>query len=168
MHRELGTDLDRPLQAARDGTEASVEAVDTLDLGSPLGRHGQAVAHGDALDDENLLVEDDVSDGLDFVALRIDVDVTRFQRGGEGARQSAAGGRHDVVERRRAGREVLGVDAVVLGHRGVDAEHDGLGLGRQVREAVRTAVGVDADARDVRGVVGHRGSLRQSVAVVGA
>jgi hypothetical protein len=45
-----------------------------------------------------------LADRLDLELLGIDVDLTRFQRAGEGARQSPAGGRDDVVERRRVRR----------------------------------------------------------------
>jgi hypothetical protein len=99
--------------------------------------------HCDAPDDEHLVLELDLADRLDVVALRIDLDLTRFQRAGEGAGQSAAGGGHHVVKRRRVGRVLLGADAVVLGHLGVDAEGDGLVLGGQVGEPLRAAEALD-------------------------
>lgn len=103
--------------------------MDALGFGSSVGRDGKAIRHADALDHQNLVIEHDVADGFDLVALRIDFDLTRLQRAGKGAGQSAAGSRHNVVERRGTRREVLRVDAVVLGHRGVHSEHDRLGLG---------------------------------------
>jgi hypothetical protein len=78
-----------------------VDAVHALGHVPLVGRHGDAVSHGDPLDYEHAVAVEDLADGFDFVALRIDFDVTRLQRAGEGARQSAAGGRDDVVERRR-------------------------------------------------------------------
>jgi hypothetical protein len=159
LHLQLGPDLDSALKAARDGAESSVQAVDTLGLGSLLPGDREPVADGDPLDHEHLVVDVDVADGLDLVALRIDVDVTRFQRAGKGARQSAASGGHDVIERRRVGREVLLTNAVVVGDLRVHAELDGLGLGGEVCEPPRTSYALDAHARDVGRLTAHAVSV---------
>ena len=90
----------------------------------------KAVADRDPLDHEHLVALEDLADGFYLVLLRVDLDLTRLQRAGKGAGQSAAGGGHDIVERRGVRREVLGLDPVVLGDLGVDAEHDRLLLGR--------------------------------------
>jgi hypothetical protein len=73
------------------------------------------VADVNALDHQNTIVGFDLPDRLDVVAVGIDFDLTRLQRAGERARQSAAGSCHDVIERGRMGRVVLGSDAVMLG-----------------------------------------------------
>jgi len=117
-----------------------------LGLLAPVLRDGEPVAHGDAADDEDLVVELDLPDRLDVVALRVDFDVTRFQRAGEGAGQSAAGGGDDVVERRRVRRVLLGVDAVVRGDLRVHAEGDRLLFGGQVGEALGPAQALDLHA----------------------
>jgi hypothetical protein len=83
--------------------------------------------------------------------LRIDFDVTRFQRAGEGAGQSAARSRHHVVERRRVRWVLLGTDAVMLGDLGVNPERDRLLLGREIRQALRSAEPLDAHARHIGG-----------------
>jgi hypothetical protein len=91
----------------------------------------EAVVDGDPLDDEDAVLVLDLADGLHVVARRIDFDLTRLQRAGERAGQSAAGCRHDVVQRGRARRELVGRDAVVLRHLGVDAERDRVLLRRR-------------------------------------
>jgi hypothetical protein len=132
-----------------------VEAVDALDLGAPFLRDArEAVTDGDAADDQHAVVVDDLAGRLDLVALPLDVDLTRFQRAGEGAGQSAAGGGNDVVEGRRVRREVLRRDTVMLGDLGMDAEGDRLLFGGQVGEPLRASEALDAHARDV-GRIGH-------------
>jgi hypothetical protein len=106
-----------------------MEPVHPLHLLTPVLGHGESVAHRDAPDHEHLVLEHDLADRLDLVALGIDLDVTRFQRAGEGAGQSAAGGSYDVVERGRVRRVLLGAHAVVLGNLGMDAERHRLVLG---------------------------------------
>jgi hypothetical protein len=139
-----------------------MEPVDALGLLAPVLRDREPVAHGDAPDDQDLVVEHDLADRLDVVALWIDLDLTRFQRAGEGAGQSAAGGGHDVVERRRVRREPLGIHAVVLSDLRMDAEGDGLVLGGQVRKTLRAAETLDPDPRDVDGLVRHATRVAQA------
>jgi hypothetical protein len=123
-----------------------VEAVHALDIGAAVVGHAQAVPHVDALDHQDAVLLLDLADRLDVVLLRIDFDLTRFQRAGEGAGQSAAGGGDNVVECGGMRRILLGLDAVVLGHLGVDAERDGLRLGRKVREPLWAAEALDPHA----------------------
>jgi hypothetical protein len=129
--------LDAALEAASDRAEAGVEPVDPLDLLAPVLRHRQPVVDADAPDHEHLLLEHHLADRLDLVALPIDIDVTRFQRAGEGAGQSAAGGGHHVVKRGRVRGVLVGTDAVVLRDLGMDPERHRLVFGRQVREPLR-------------------------------
>jgi hypothetical protein len=88
----------------------------------------------------------DLADRLDLVLVLLELDLTRFQRAGEGAGQSPAGRGDDVVERRRVRREGVRRDAVVLGDLGVHAEGHRFVLGGQVRQALRPAEALDADA----------------------
>jgi hypothetical protein len=90
--------------------------------------------------------------------LGIDLDLTRLQRAGEGASQSAAGGGHHVVECRGVGWVLLRPDAVVLGHLGVHAEHDWRFLGGQKGKTLRAAKPLNPHARNVRDVA-HEAEL---------
>jgi hypothetical protein len=81
--------------------------VDAFDLVAAVLRDaGEAVADGDPADHQDVILIKDVPDRLYLVGIRLDFDLTRLQRAGERARQSPAGGRHDIVERRRVRREV--------------------------------------------------------------
>jgi hypothetical protein len=127
---ELGTYVDAALQASGDRTKAAVEALNALDLLVPvIGDPAQPVGHGDALDDQGLVLEHNLADRLDVEVISPDLDVTRFQRAGKGARQSPTRSRDHVVKRGGARRELVGPDAVVLGDLGMHAEGHGLLLG---------------------------------------
>ena len=152
---ELGAHLDTALEAAGDRTEARVEPVHALDLLAPVLRNGEPVVNGDAPDHEHRVLEHHLADRLDLVALRIDIDVTRLQRAGEGAGQSAAGGRHHVVERGRVWGVLVGADTVVLRDLGMDPERDRLVLGGQVREPLRSAQPLDLHTGYVRWLGRH-------------
>jgi len=78
-----------------------------------------------------------LADRLNLIALRVDFDLTRFQRAGKSARQSAAGRGDHVVKRRGVGRILLSRDAVVLGHLGVHTKGHRLLLGGKVRKPLR-------------------------------
>jgi hypothetical protein len=103
----------------------------------------------DALDHEHAILGLDLADGPDVVAVRIDFDLTRLQRAGKRAGQSAASCGDNVVERDRVGRVAVGIDAVVLGDLGVHAERDRLALGGQVGEPLRPAESLDPHPGDV-------------------
>jgi hypothetical protein len=92
-----------------------MKAMDSLDLLSADVGNPEPIPNGDAANDENLVLDDNVADRLDLVALRINIDLTRLQRAGESARQSAAGRRDDVVERGRMRWVPTRADAVMLG-----------------------------------------------------
>jgi len=109
-------------------------------------RHREPVANGDAADHQHLVLELDLTDRLDVVALWIDFDLTRLQRAGEGAGQSAAGRRDHVIERRGVRRVLLGVHAVVLRDLGVHSEAHGLGFGGQMGEPLGAAEPLDPHA----------------------
>jgi hypothetical protein len=117
-------DIDRAGQATRDRAEACVKAMHPLCVLAALVRDPQPVLHPDSLDHQDAILVFDLAGRLDFVEVRIDFDLTRFQRAGERASQSTTGGRDDVVQRGRVRRILRGVNAVVLGDLGMDAEHD--------------------------------------------
>jgi hypothetical protein len=146
---ELSADVDRTLEAARDRTETRVEGVHPLGLRSPLGRDREPVTHVNALDDQYAVLGLDLADGLYVVALRIDFDLTRLQRAGEGASQSAPGGGHHVVQRSGARRVLVGPNTVVLGNLGVHAEDGRCLFGGQVGEPLRPAKPLDPHPGDV-------------------
>jgi hypothetical protein len=122
---------------------------------APLPGHRQPVGDHDAADDADAVVVDDLADRLSLVALRIDLDLTRLQRARERAGQSAAGGGDDVVERRPRDTGTGRRHALVLGHLGVDADRNGLGLGRQTSQALRSAEALDPHAEHVCGLLAH-------------
>jgi hypothetical protein len=62
----------------------------------------------DALDHQDVILGFDLADRLGVVGLWIDFDLTRFQRAGERAGQSAAGCGDYVVESGRVRRYWLG------------------------------------------------------------
>lgn len=93
-----------------------MEAVHALDLLPPTLGNTEPIANGDAANHENLVIEHNLADRFDLVALRINIDLTRLQRAGERARQSAASRGHHVVERGRVGPVLIRADAVVLRH----------------------------------------------------
>ncbi len=109
----------------------------------------EPVAHVDALDDQDVVLGLDLADRLHVVAVGIDFDLTRLQRAGEGAGQSAPGSGDHVVERCGVWRILLGANAIVLGDLRVHTEHDRSLLSGQVREPLRTAESLDPHPRDV-------------------
>jgi hypothetical protein len=117
--------------------------VDAFDLVPPVVWHGEAIADCDPLDHENAVALEDLAGGLDFVALRVDFDLTRLQRAGEGARQSAARRGYHVVERRRTRWKLVRPNAVMLGDLGVHSEGDRILLGREVGESLGSAEPLD-------------------------
>ncbi len=156
---KLGLDVDGAPDAAGDRAEAGVEVVHAFDLLAAVLRDGEPIADRDAPDHQDLLVKHNLADRLDLKALRIDLDVTRFQRAGEGAGQSAAGGGYDVVKRGRVRRILLGRDAVVLGDLRVHPKHHRLLLCREVREPLRPAEPLDPYPRNIRRCFSHQPSL---------
>jgi hypothetical protein len=120
----VGGDVDRSGEASSYGTEAGVNFVHAFGVGSPFLRDSDAIIDPDPFDHQDAVVGFDLPDRLDLVALRIDVDLTRFQRAGERARQSPPGRRDDVVERRCVRWILRRIDAVMVGYFGVNPERD--------------------------------------------
>ena len=90
--------------------------VHALSVRSPFLGDGEAIIDPDPFDHQDAVVGFDLADRLDLVALRIYVDLTRFQRAGKRARQSPAGRGDDVVERRCVWWVLRRIDAVALGY----------------------------------------------------
>lgn len=98
----------------------------------PLRRiGGQMVRHADPLDDQHPPLGLDLAYNVGPQPPAIGGDVTRFQRAGKGADQSAACGGDEVVQRGRMRIRDVGRHAIVDRHLAVDAEDHGLRLGRQ-------------------------------------
>jgi hypothetical protein len=93
-----------------------VNFVDAFGVGPPFLRDSEAIMDPDPFDHEDAVVGFDLADRLDLVALRIDLDLTRLQRARKRSRQSPAGRRDYVVERRGMRWILRGVDPVVLGY----------------------------------------------------
>jgi hypothetical protein len=133
-----------------------MDVVSTLDILAPIvGDAAQTIGHDDALDDQRLVLEDNLADRLDVEVILANLDMTRFQRAGKGARQSPAGGRDHVVQRGGAGWKVARGDAVMLGDLGMDAERHRLLFGRQVRQPLGPAQALDPNP----GRVGNPGHM---------
>jgi hypothetical protein len=86
-----------------------------------------------------MVLVENLPDRFHLVGVSLDFDLARFQRPGEGAGESPARGRDDVVERRRAGRKVRWRNAVVLRHLGVNPKCDRGLFGREVSQPLRTS-----------------------------
>jgi hypothetical protein len=152
---ELRGDLDRAGEATRHRTETGVEAVDPLRLCPAVRCDRQPIVDRDPLDDQDAILGLDLPDRFDLVVLWIDLDMTRLQRAGERARQSAASRGDHIVERRRMRWVLLRPDAVMLGNLGVHAEDHWLLLGGEIREALGATQPLDPDLRHVADV-SHR------------
>lgn len=129
-----------------------------LDLVSPFRSHGQSIADVDAFDHQHPVLGLNLPGRLDFVALRVDFDLARLQRAGEGAGQSPPGSGHHVVERGCVRRVILGAHAIVLGNLGVNPERHRLRLGRKVGETLRAAETFNPHPGDV-GNLAHCANL---------
>jgi hypothetical protein len=153
---ELCTHFDPSLEAAGHGAKAGVEAVDPFDFLTAIRRNCESVVHRDSLDHEHVVLGLDFADGLDLELFALDFDLTRLQRAGKGAGQSAACRSDDVVEGRRVWGELLRRDAVVLSDLGVDPEYDGVLLSGKVRESLGAAEPLDPHLRHVAHVTHGR------------
>ena len=84
----------------------------------------------DALDDQHLPLELDLSGRFARQEALTCINLTRLQRASEGPGQSTGGRRYDVVEGRGMLLELAGRELVVLGNGAMDAEYDRLLFGR--------------------------------------
>ena len=101
------------------------------------------VADADPLDDQDLVLDVDITLRLRAQPSPARVDPARLQRATQGAGESTRGGGDNIVE----GCRVIGIlpcgGAVMLTHLVVGPEHYWLGLGRQVSHADRTLLADD-------------------------
>jgi hypothetical protein len=87
---------------------------------------------GDPLDHEHLAPDLDLPDGVGVEAILIEGDLTRRQRAGKSAEQSAAGSSNQVIQRRGVRLLCIRGDAVVLGDLAVNPEEHRFLLGREM------------------------------------
>jgi hypothetical protein len=113
---KFGADVDSALEAARDRAEPGVERVHPLGFFSAFIGDREPVAHVDAFDEQHAVLGLDLANGLDLIALGIDLDLTRLQRAGKRASQSLTGRRDDVVQRRCMRWMLRRLDTVMLGY----------------------------------------------------
>ena len=97
-----------------------MKSVDALDGVSRLLRRDDFVDHVDALDDQYVLLELDLS--ARHTSETLDGDLARFQRASEGTGQSAGRSGHDVIERRGVRLDLRRINLVVLSHSAMNAE----------------------------------------------
>jgi hypothetical protein len=121
-----------------------VYRVRTLRLLPLVLRHSDPVMHSDPLDHEHAVLVLNLALGFDVVGASLNLDLTRLQRAGKGARQSAGGCRHHVVKGGGLRRELVGVGAVVLGDFRVHPETDRLVSSGNVSQALRPAEPLDS------------------------
>ncbi len=98
----------------------------------------QRVLHVDPSKYEYRSVLFDFSSDLAHQVVGAHGNLARSQRAGKSARESATGGRNDVIDRRRMRFHPGHVDAVMLGDRAVDTKQDRLAFGRKGRGAEGT------------------------------
>jgi hypothetical protein len=146
---ELGADVDRRGEASGYWAEARMNAVHSLCVRPSLLGDREPIVDSDSLDHEDAVVGLDLAGRLDLVALGIDLDLTRLQRVGKGAGQSASGRRNDVVKRRGVRRILPRIDAVMLSDLRVNPERDGTLLCGKIRQPLRPAEPFDPDSRNV-------------------
>jgi hypothetical protein len=103
----------------------------------------------DALEDEDALLNFDFAVGLAYQTSIRRIHLAGLQRASEGARQSAGGGRDDVVERSRMLGLAASSDLVMVRDRVVNAERNRLFLGREIGTTQRPVHSFDPDLRVV-------------------
>jgi hypothetical protein len=123
-----------------------------MDSGSELARvraDPQTILDMDSLDDQNFVLDLDFSrDFRGEIALG-QLNAARLQRASQGAGQSPAGCGDDIVESRGARWKPLGIDAVVFGDLGMDAEESRFFLGGEIGPADRTPDPFDSNSGGV-------------------
>jgi hypothetical protein len=81
--------------------------MDALDVLAPVHRYRESVMDGNALDYQHAVLRLDLADRLNLEPLTLNLDLTRLQRAGESAGQSAAGRGDDVIKRGGVRRELV-------------------------------------------------------------
>ena len=122
-----------------------MEAVHPLHHGQVhVAVDDEVVADMDPLEHQDAALQLDLAFGVSPETTASGGDTARFQRAPERADQSTGRRSDNVVEGGGVWRAGIGRHAVVLGHLAVDAERDGIGLGRQPRPAQRALLPLDA------------------------
>ena len=132
-----------------------MNVVRTFRRGMLIGLQPQVVGHVDATHDEHVAVLLDFARGLGGENALAGWDLARFQRTAKGASQSARGRGDEIVDRRIARLMDRRVDAIVLGHRRVDAEMNGLCSDGEEGAAVRTLDAFDPHLGAIHHRVSH-------------
>src|SRR5918995_1030874 len=133
-HRELGPDVDTPANGARDRAPRRMGVVGPFDS-RPIGvgRHPQLVTDVDALDDEHLVLDLDLTHSVTPETTASGGDLARLERAPERARQSARGRRHHIVKGRGVRLVTALGGAVVRGDRPMHTKDDRTILRRDLR-----------------------------------
>jgi hypothetical protein len=116
----------------------------------------------DPLEHEHFIFRLYLSNRVSVEALPVKGNLTRCQRAGEGAEQSAARCCDQVIESARVRLLLVERDAIVLGDLAMNAEGDRLFLRRNVRQPNLALNRLELDSRDV-GYVSHLCSFCQFV-----
>jgi hypothetical protein len=132
-----------------------MDPVDSLDDVGLRRRRGHSIVNADAPEHEHAVLDFDISLGVGHERPAARLNPARLQRAAKGPQQSTSGGGDDVVERRGVRLDHFAADAIVLSDRAMRAESYWLALGRHVRESQRTRDSLDADTRDINGIIGH-------------
>ena len=102
--------------------------------GFPLpGVRRQMIGDMNVPNHQDLAIGNDIATHFGGQIIAAQGDLTRFQRAGKGAQQSAAGCRDDIIECRRMGNfDLLAPAPVMFGNRAMGPEQDRFLLCRQV------------------------------------
>ena len=120
----MARDLDAVPYGTCYGTAIRVHGEHTLDGLAVLLGYGQAEGYVDALDHEHLTLELYLSNSLGGEPGILQRHLTRSQRAGKGAEQSAARGGDHVVQGRRVRLLLVRRYSIVLSHLAVHAERN--------------------------------------------
>lgn len=133
-----------------------MEAVRSLcRLSLVIRASGQRVAHSDALDHEDLVLEHHIPLRLRRKPAAASIDLARLQRATQCSRQSTGRRSDDIVKSRRMVRVLAGSGSVVLSNLSMGAEYDRVGLRGQIGLADRPTLADDPDTRHVLDLFGH-------------
>ena len=110
--------------------------VDPLDGFPQVGRSPEGISDMNVPDDQNLVLDDDITTHFGRKIPPADGDLTRFQRAGKSADQSAAGRSDHIIQGGRMGHlDLLALAPVMFGNRPMGPKQDRLLFYRQVGES---------------------------------
>jgi len=100
FENKLGGDLNSSFETEIDRAFAGEKAVHPA-RGSPVGLFGfQYQSHMDAADDEDIVLQFDLTHSLGYESLIRCIDLTRLQRASIGSGQSTGGGGDNIIQSR--------------------------------------------------------------------